>query len=86
MIKCLFIGGPADGQFLEVEEGRPYWEILKKPKREVTFSFKETIDVTKMTIETIVYVNRLCIYDELFYLEPNRVNIFVKEGLNFGFG
>jgi hypothetical protein len=78
---CLFIGGPWDGEKRDVEL-YPYMKVPIHEKTPIHLCEKEY----NLSFEIVIYNLQKVIYDELYFLEPKVHYVYVREGLNFGFG
>ena len=83
-MKCLFVGGPKDGERIDVNIKCEFIQVAEQPSL-VPWDFKSNNPV-KITYTTIVYRRETIRYHEFHWLERNDTFIYVKQGLNFGCG
>lgn len=86
-MKCLFIGGPKDGEIIDVDESRIYIEHEFTTQEFPVMPLGDLPpEVPPIPITTLVYERHIIIYKEFPWMDGKYNFVYVKKGLNWGFG
>lgn len=81
--KCLFIGGPFNCKFKNVELRPVICVPIKPPVPRVSLDY---IEPEKIKYEIVEYKKHKIYYQELYFLDPKGSFVYVKPGVKWGFG